>query len=68
MITIKNSTIVGYTTTEDGYKPIQRISGFCLSTDTKPTGDLIGNGSDLLEMDTGKVCFYDAEGVQWEEF
>jgi hypothetical protein len=38
----------------------------CLSTDTKPT-DGIKNGSTCIEMDTGKMYVYDAEGEQWYE-
>ena len=39
--------------------------GECLSTDNKPVGDYIFNGSQLLEMDTSKVYFYDAENEEW---
>lgn len=39
---------------------------YCLSTDTKPTG-WCGNGDVLIEMDTGKVYLYDAEGAEWLE-
>lgn len=39
---------------------------YCLSTDTKPTG-WVGNGDVLIEMDTGKVFLYDAEGAEWLE-
>jgi hypothetical protein len=38
----------------------------CLSTDTKPT-EGIKNGSTCIEMDTGKMYVYDAEGEQWYE-
>lgn len=41
---------------------------FGLSTDTKPTGDTVGNGSCFLEMDTSKVFFYDADGALWQEW
>jgi hypothetical protein len=37
-----------------------------LSTDEKPT-DGIGNGSIFVEIDTGKVYFYDAAGQTWIE-
>ena len=37
-----------------------------LSTDEKPTGAY--NGSCFIEMDTGKVYFYDAESGEWIEF
>lgn len=39
-----------------------------LSTDTKPTGMSVGNGWTYIEMDTGKVFFYDAESENWLEF
>lgn len=42
--------------------------GECLSTDTKPNGDHIFNGSKLIEMDTGKVYIYDAANKIWREF
>ena len=37
----------------------------CLSTDAKPIP--APNGSDLLEMDTGKVYVFDAESKSWLE-
>ena len=43
-------------------------SGNCLSEDEKPVGGKIANGSCLVEMDTGKIFFYDEEGEQWIEF
>ena len=39
-----------------------------LSTDTKPTGDTVGNGSRFLEMDTAKIYLYDADGAEWREW
>ena len=36
----------------------------CLSTDTKPT-ETIANGSELLEMDTGKVFVFDRQNMTW---
>ena len=44
---------------------ISAVTLFGLSTDSKPTGDTVGNGSCFLEMDTGKAYFYDAENSQW---
>lgn len=38
-----------------------------LSTDTKPTEN-ISNGSQYIEMDTGKIYHYNAESQQWLEF
>ena len=39
--------------------------GECKSTDTKPTGAHIANGSKLLEMDTSILYIYDAESREW---
>lgn len=41
---------------------------FGLSTNTKPTGDGVLNGSAFIEMDTSKIYFYDAENIQWLEW
>ena len=38
---------------------------FGMSTDEKPTGDAVGNGSCFVELDTHKFFFYDAENAQW---
>ena len=41
-----------------------------LSTDTKPTEvneREVGNGSTFIEIDTGKIFFYDAENKEWKE-
>lgn len=38
-----------------------------LSTDTKPT-DGVGNGSAFIEMDTGKLYFYDLANTTWREW
>lgn len=51
-----------------GQQTTKYFEGVCLSTDTKPTGDHIQNGSKLIEMDTGKVFLYDAQGKVWREF
>ena len=40
---------------------------FGLSTDTKPTTDVV-NGSAFIEMDTSKIYFFDAAGDQWFEW
>lgn len=37
-----------------------------LSTDNKPTGNLI-TGSVFIEVDTGKAYFYDEESSTWIE-
>lgn len=41
---------------------------FGLSTDTKPTGADVANGSAFIELDAGKLYFYDADGAQWLEW
>ena len=38
-----------------------------LYTDSKPT-DGIANGSMFVEMDTGKIYLFDADGETWREF
>ena len=38
-----------------------------LSTDSKPT-DGISNGSCFVEMDSGKIYFYNAAGAAWAEW
>lgn len=41
---------------------------FGLSTDDKPTGAAVSNGSRFVEMDTGKIYLYDVDGAQWLEW
>lgn len=43
------------------------IEAVCKSTDAKPTSG-IANGSQIVEMDTSKVYFFDAEESAWIEF
>ena len=51
------------------YEPGTTLFQFAgLSTDTKPTGDSVQNGSSYIEMDTGKLYFFDAEGSEWKEW
>lgn len=41
-----------------------------LSTDTKPTeidGRKVGNGSVFIEINTGKIYFYDLDSETWKE-
>lgn len=41
----------------------------CLSTDTKPTQieeNIIQNGSQLIEIDTGNVFIYDLTSEEWQ--
>ena len=39
---------------------------FGLSMDEKPVA--VNNGSLYIEMDTGKIYLYDAEGAEWLEW
>lgn len=50
-----------------GYHIVSRYDGWCLSTDEKPVEGVM-NGSCLIEMDTGKVYFFDEAGKAWTEF
>ncbi len=52
------------TVTEQGMQYIRPTKGYCLSTDTKPTTG-IGNGSVLIEIDTGKSYVFDEEHTTW---
>lgn len=48
-------------------KPTNMADCFAgLAADTKPSG--VYNGSAFIEMDTGKVYFYDAENDLWIAF
>ena len=41
-----------------------------MSTDTKPTiidGNIIDNGTAFIEIDTGKIFFYDLNSKTWKE-
>ena len=54
--------------TEEGEIVSAELRG--LSTDTKPTekdGKEIANGSVFVEINTGKIFFFDAENKQWKE-
>lgn len=50
----------------DGVKFASTGTYYGKSTDTKPQN--AGNGSVFIEMDTGKLYFYDAEGAEWFEW
>lgn len=55
-------------TDEDKEYKIVELRG--LSTDEKPTeigGKYIENGSQYIEMDTGKIYVYDLDNEQWRE-
>lgn len=54
--------------TENG--EVKSIEFRGLSTDTKPSeinGKKINNGSIFIEIDSGKIFFYDLENEQWKE-
>lgn len=38
-----------------------------LSTDKKPTGESVQNGSTFVEMDTSDVYVFDKENTQWRK-
>lgn len=40
---------------------------YCVSTDEKPVGVNVKNGSSMKEMDTGKKYMFDAEHQEWLE-
>ena len=42
------------------------VTIYGLSADAKPSN--IGNGTCFVEMDTGKIYFYDAGNMQWREW
>ena len=50
-------------------RPGQPREFYCLSIDTKPTEEdyRIGNADLLMEIDTGNVYLYDAEGKEWNQ-
>ena len=48
--------------------PTYYKEGACLSTDSKPTGGDLYNGSKLDEIDTGKSYRYNAAGEAWVEW
>lgn len=53
---------------ENGEYIVVELRG--LSTDEKPTvfnGKNIENGSQFIEIDTGKIYVYDLENEQWRE-
>ena len=43
------------------------VTYFGLSTDSKPTTG-VANGACFIEMNTGKIFFYDAANEQWREW
>ena len=57
---IQNS---GSTSAFDGARYVEVA---CKYTDTMPTGAFL-TGSILVEVDTGKVYFYDADESEWVE-
>ena len=62
MLTWDKSKIVGY---DANGEPLEKKEGYCMSTDDKPTGGGIANGSKLDEINTGTEYRYDQAGAQW---
>ena len=67
-VTKTERQFLGYAEVGGEKKAVYHFQGYCVSSDTKPTGAEIGNGSSLVEMDTGKIYFFDAGAGQWREF
>lgn len=63
MITVYRDN--GLAMTTDGVLVEKEYRG--LSTDTKPTEN-VSNGAVFIEINTGKVYMFDADGTQWKEF
>ena len=38
------------------------------ATIVEPTGAAVANGSAFIELDAGKLYFYDADGAEWQEW
>jgi len=52
--------------TGDREKGVKIIEIFCLSTDTKPTADIV-TGSIATEVDTGDVYLFDEASTTWNK-
>lgn len=52
---------------ENGIYKVQ-AEFYGLSTDAKPTNQGVGNGSIFVEMDTGKLYFFNDENNTWIEW
>ena len=48
---------------------VSQVNGtyYCKSTDTKPVG-CVTNGTKLVEMDTGKIYYFDGAGESGSEW
>lgn len=68
------SIYVQYSTSPSGGRPSALVQAYGLSSDEKPKETdgipplALANGSAYVEMDTGKVYFYDAENQYWYAF
>lgn len=68
MITIYNAKTTSYDYDDQSEKTNVELRG--LSTDEKPVKigeQIIENGSTFIEIDTGKIYFYDLENEEWME-
>ena len=66
MVTIGQTNYI--TTDKSGEYFVGELRG--LSTDTKPTeidGKKVGNGTAFIEINTGKIFFYDLSTETWKE-
>ena len=48
--------------------PKQTFFGLSTDTDGKPSAAKANNGAVFIEMDTGKIYFFDAENAEWLEW
>lgn len=68
MVTITSKKAFKYVPTQSGeMTEIDIIEAYGLAADTKPT-DNVANGSAFVEMDSGKVYFYDEANQTWIAF
>lgn len=68
MITYRKKEVQSYKTVNGETIAQKYLEAYGTSDDTKPTGDAVGNGSVFIEMDTGKVYFFDETNTEWREF
>ena len=68
MISITKKVFIGYKRVDDDEIAQYYQEGHCVSSDSKPTTTEFGNGSTLIEMDTGKIYMLDRSADTWREF
>ena len=68
MVTFHKHVLTEVATQANNMTATYYKEGTCLSTDEKPTGGDLYNGSKLDEIDTGKSYRYNAAGETWVEW